>query len=200
MRLEINKIIMRKKLYYCFCCVLFISNFSFSQAYQDDDFVEKSALQKSKISDKLVFGGNIGLAFGTDTYIHISPLIGYKATNRLTTGIGLSYTYVKYSYDYEGHSYGGSVFAEFVVVKSITDIIPLNLNFGLSIYGENNLLNVKNLYKYDNVTWINNPMLGISLRLPISQRTYASFMVLYNFNESRYSPYTNPVIRISFNF
>ena len=191
---------MKKKiLLYCF--VVLISNLSFSQAYEDEDIPVKPAKEKLKISERLVFGGNLGLNFGTETYVNISPLIGYKVTDRLTTGFGISYTYISQQYyNYKGHAFGGSVFTEFAVIKNISELIPLNMNFGLSIYGEYNFLNVRYLHLMDNFDWINSPMLGLALKIPISYRSYVRVMFLYNFNDNLYSPYQNPVIMFNFNF
>ncbi len=46
---------------------------------------------------KLVFGGNLSLSFGTNTFINVSPSVGYKVTDRWIPGGGFIYQYAKFS-------------------------------------------------------------------------------------------------------
>ncbi|MDR2009056.1 MAG: hypothetical protein LBQ22_01060 [Bacteroidales bacterium] len=170
---------------------IFFSQASYSQYLENDP----------KPSQRIFYGGNFGMSFGSVNYIEVSPLVGYRITDRLSAGIGLSYTYVgSKQYDYNGHCYGGSAFASFSVIKNFANIIPLNINAGLLIYGENILLNVANYYHSSDIKWVNTPLLGGAIQIPVSHRSYLMLMVLYNFNETIYSQYSNPVIKISFNF
>ena len=41
--------------------------------------------------ERLYFGGNIGLGFGTTTYINLSPLVGCKITKQFSAGGGIVY-------------------------------------------------------------------------------------------------------------
>lgn len=179
-----------KSLFFILVCI-FINNKIYSQYLEDDPTP----------AQRIFFGGNLGLSFGTVNYVEISPLVGYRITDRLSAGVGLNYTYVSSNYyDYNGYAYGGSVFASYTIVKNLSEFIPINSNAGILLYGENSILNVEQYYKLEGVKWINTPLLGVAFQVPISQRSYAMFMVLFNFNETRYSQYSNPVIRISFNF
>lgn len=154
-----------------------------------------------KPAQRIFYGGNLGMSFGTINYVELSPIVGYRITDRLSAGLGITYIYLgSKEYDYKGHCYGGSVFASYSLIKNLGNILPFNFNGGILIYGENSLLNVKNYYNEPGINWLNTPMLGIGLQIPISTRSYALVTVLYNFNESMYSQYSNPVIRIAFQF
>ncbi|MDD4150763.1 MAG: hypothetical protein PHE33_12130 [Bacteroidales bacterium] len=155
-------------------------------------------------AQRVFWGGNIGLMFGTNTYISINPTVGYRLTNRLSAGIGGTYNWTKsVYYDYSGQSYGANIFASFTIIKRLGDAIPINDAGGLLLYGELSYLNISNYYVIqlpNQPAWVYTPLAGIAYQSPIGQRSYLVFMVLYNFSESYYSPYSNPVIKASFQF
>lgn len=80
---------------------------------------EKSAFDMSRV----VYGGNLGAFFGTITYVEVSPVIGYKVTDRFIPGIGVTYRYYRQritpSMVYQTHLYGGSLFARFFVLDNV---------------------------------------------------------------------------------
>lgn len=43
--------------------------------------------------DKLFIGGNFGLQLGEQSFVELSPSIGYRVTDRLWPGLGLNYQY-----------------------------------------------------------------------------------------------------------
>lgn len=46
---------------------------------------------------RLVYGGQFGFGFGSDSYwsVYLSPQLGYRLTDRLTVGAGVSYAYAQ---------------------------------------------------------------------------------------------------------
>lgn len=66
---------------------------------------DKSATEKSddkpaaSWKDRFVVGGNVGAQFGQQTYIEMSPIIGYRITEMFTAGVGLTYQYFKVNYN-----------------------------------------------------------------------------------------------------
>ena len=146
---------------------------------------KKPVKEKPKFSDRLVFGGDIGLSLGTYTYINVSPAIGYRLTDRLTVGLGPMYIYQndKY-YNYQSSMYGGKVLASFTVLRS-TDINP-NFQIGnLILHMENEVLNVEP-YNYhigqldENRLWIDNFLVGGGLSQAIGSKFNVSVLILWD--------------------
>lgn len=140
---------------------------------------------KESFSDRLTLGGNVGLQFGTQTLINVSPKAGYYITDDLLGGMGLTYTYYNDSYlNYSESVYGTSLFATYFA----TDFLML--------YTEYEALNG---YWSDprSKSWIGSLFVGGGIGTRMG-RTFTSFLILYNVNESVYSPYSNPVFRVNF--
>jgi hypothetical protein len=64
--------------------------FSVFTLHAQDEEGEKKGFQK----ERLFFGGNFALAFGTNTVINISPQIGYRFSNLLAAGLGINGQYI----------------------------------------------------------------------------------------------------------
>ncbi|MEI7595381.1 MAG: hypothetical protein WCK02_06505, partial [Bacteroidota bacterium] len=145
---------------------------------------------KSSFKDRLYTGGNIGLQFGTVTFVDLSPQIGYKITERLSAGIGATYQYYRYkdaTYDMSASVYGGRIFSRFMITESFFahgEYEILNLQrFDTYSYYDNSRINVESL------------LLGGGYREEIANNVYMNILLLYNFTESPFTPYSNPIIR-----
>lgn len=140
--------------------------------------------------DRIVTGGNFGLQFGSVTFIDISPMVGYKVTDRFVPGIGATYRYLNYHYyGYEQNAYGGSIFARYYVLDNLFAHAQYEV-----LNGEWNPFLPD--YRY-NMTSI---FVGGGYRQMLGDRLATSILVLFNVNESEFSPYQNPIIRIGFGF
>ncbi len=145
------------------------------------------------LSDKISFGGGIGLQFGTYTGIEISPMVAYKPIDQWMMGLKGTYQYYG-SQQYGGTSlYGGSIWTMYHILKPI------------GLYGEFEALNLETKYydpNYQHTTndrfWVPLPQLGVAYIQPTGNRSKLMIMLLWCFNESYYSPYSNPIFRISF--
>ena len=42
---------------------------------------------------RFFFGGDFWLSFGTNAYINVSPMVGYRITERFSAGVGPIYIY-----------------------------------------------------------------------------------------------------------
>lgn len=160
-------------------------------------------LKKGFSWDKVYTGGNFGLQFGTLTIVELSPLIGYNITKKWSAGIGGTFLYANgILYDAYGNTipinqsiYGGRAFTRFAIIDN------------LFIHGEYELINLKALV-WDPSTSslaeqrLNVPglYLGVGYRQMLGQRSSWNILILYNFLQTYYSPYSNPVIRMGFNF
>lgn len=172
--------------------ILFILLFYFTVCYAQ----ESTTVKKSKLKDNLVFGGNFGLSLGTNTYIDLSPTVGYKFGDRYIAGVGVVYNYYSSTYyDFRTNIYGGKVFNSFLVYDNIF------------IHGEYEVLSLESQYfdyalKHQNETRFYSAglLIGGGYRQYFSERSYASVMILFNLNDTPNSIYQNPIIRIGINF
>jgi hypothetical protein len=137
-------------------------------------------------------GGNIGLQFGTVIHLNFSPHYGFYFTERFSSGIGLSYQYYNsamYSPPLTLHIAGGNVFSRF----DILDVLYLHVENEMLTY-ETDMFSpirtVEQIYSY-------NLFGGAGYRILFghNSKDCTYIMLLYNFNETKYTPYTNPVIR-----
>lgn len=156
-------------------------------------------LKDKPFKDRLFFGGNLGLQFGSSTYIDISPLIGYQITEKLSAGVGATYIYYNikksvYYGDYETSIYGGRVFGRYSFMENLfahAETELLNMEVPEIIIGTNNYKLIR-----DNVVSV---LAGGGYAQPIGDRSALLMMLLWNFTENQYSPYENPIFRIGFN-
>lgn len=150
-------------------------------------------------SKRLVFGGNLGLQFGTVTAIDLSPQIGYKVTDRLTPGIGISYQFYsdnrRVGYEFKTHIYGGKTFVSYLLLENVLAHVEYEALSLESVYFKTNYVPTD-----PDRYWSHNLFVGGGYSHPIGAKGSIFLLVLYNLNEDINSPYTNPVVRIGFNF
>lgn len=157
---------------------------------QDSTMIRKNKLRE-RFRDKVFVGGNFGLQLGTSTFIDVSPLVGYRITPKFSAGIGATYQYFHYNdryYDLETNVFGGRVFGRYL----FTDYL-----FGHAEYEYLNLeaFDFMPRRRVDVVSILGGG--GYIQRFGRNSAIVA--MILYNFTESLYTPYNNPVIRIGVN-
>jgi hypothetical protein len=168
---------------------------------QQPESERKSGLLSEE--SRVFFGGNVGLSFGTYTYIEIAPVIGYKFTKRFWGGLGPEYIYSREkNLDLEMSIYGLRTFASFAVLDNIDEVINLNIG-SIFLYAENELLNMRPLeydgtyYYLGNRGWYDMLLAGVGIRMPIGSRSGISIIVLWGLTESTEMLYSNPEIRLS---
>jgi hypothetical protein len=161
-----------------------------ASAYAQREFDPES---NPAFKDRMYYGGNLGLQFGTFTLIDISPLAGVMLNSKLSAGLGATYQY----YDDRrfqgstGSSYGGRVFARHNILPNIF------------AYSEFESINW-NAYNYFNDrfqrTWTDAFFIGAGYFTPFGPRGGANFTFLYNLmHDNRNSYYNEPyVIRVGF--
>lgn len=140
--------------------------------------------------DKVFVGGNFWMQFGNYTFIDISPMVGYRFTEKFSAGLGPSYQYLSIKdlgYSFSTNAYGGRVFGRYFIWQNLFTHSELEL-INLEAFDiQRRRVNVTNLY------------VGGGYRQMLGERAYADIVVLWNLNESVYSPYRNPIIRAGFN-
>lgn len=158
-----------------------------------------SQLQSHSFADNLSIGGSFGLDFGQDTYIELEPLLSYHFNQSFMAGIGPIYQYesvtdllygYSYSYSYSTSIYGGRIAALYFLPDELSKIF---------IMGEFDVLNVPEPGQYTYQVergYISLPMLGIGYKEMVSEKVFFCIYGLWNFNNSPYSPYINPLINV----
>ena len=155
----------------------------------------QSNSEKRSFEDRIFVGGTLGAQFGNVTLVEISPLVGYKITEKFSSGLGATYIYYRVkgntSYPtYETHIYGGRIFSQYQIIESIlgyTEFEVLNLD-----------VQDPNTYelKRDNVySWL----VGGAYIQPIGNRSSLNIYLLWDLIEDLNSPYQNPIVRIGIN-
>lgn len=159
--------------------------------------------EKLSFSERLVFGGDIGLSFGSITYIKLAPVVGYRLTSRLTAGLGPIYIYERYKeLNWETSIYGGKLFSSFTIYKGADRENAFGLG-NILVHIENEVVNVE---RYDSPQgeriWIDNLLLGGGLYQPIGGRFGISVFILWDVTQNIYSPYysNNPIFKFGVNF
>ena len=148
----------------------------------------KPAAPKETFWDRAFTGGGFGLAFGNITNINLSPQLGYRVTDNFSVGVGATYIfYNNQFFQFTTHIYGGRVFARYRVWR------------GLFLHVENEMLNLEAFDQLNNRVWTNSVMAGAGYQQSLGGNSSLFVMGLFNFTESKYTPYTNPVIRFGFN-
>lgn len=154
---------------------------------------EEQMAPKPSFRDRVFFGGGFGLSFGSASdHVSVSPLVGYKLTPRVATGVQIQYQYNNYKYISPSQStsdYGASVFLRY------------NFYGPLFLHAEYEYLN----YVYEIVgdtrkrDHFDSFMAGGGFFQPLGRNAGFYIMGLYNFNyragsPNEFSPYAEPWI------
>lgn len=145
---------------------------------------------KVNIWDKVYFGGNFGIQVGTSTFVEVSPLVGYRITEKFSAGLGATYQYYHYRdryYDLETNVYGGRLFGRYLFTDNL---------FG---HLEYEYLNLEAFDFYRRRVDVESILAGGGYLQRFGNNSAIVAMILYNFTESAYTPYQNPIIRIGVN-
>lgn len=148
-------------------------------------------IKDQPFSERIFFGGNFGLQFGNVTFIDISPLIGYKLTDKLSAGAGITYMYYRQrisGWEYSTSIYGGRLFGRYFILDNIF------------AHAEYEILNLDAFDQVNKRVDVTNILIGGGYRQQIGGKAFASITALWNINETAYSPYNNPIIRMGIGF
>ncbi len=166
--------------------------------------------QEANNNSKWYLGGNIGLQVGQVTLIDVSPMVGYAFTTRITLGAGATYKYYRIKnymlnqftgkfQSFNSHITGGQVFIRYFVFRRVFAHTEYEyLRFRNTIYLPN--FTTQTYDKQNRIEHINSVFIGAGYRQFIGPRSAFDILLLYNVNESAYSPYENPMIRMGFVF
>jgi len=155
--------------------------------------ISKPPQQNSdSFSDRVNFGGNFGLSFGTITAIDISPLVVYRVSDKIQVGPGLTYIYYNYKqgrYNYTTTQFGGRFFGRYFILPDVfahAEIEALNIG-------------VQNADYRGRFTQVY-PLLGGGYKQAFGNNGGVFVTALYNLNyQTNKSAYNSPfILRIGF--
>lgn len=145
---------------------------------------------------KFYIGGNLGLQFGTVTLIDVSPSISYRFIPQFAIGLGGTYKYYRYNLldtKIKRSYYGGRVFSRFYLQSESLEILNQ-----LFLHGEYEILEMS--FDANNSDTPNQRVEslfgGIGYQIPLGRDAYGDIYLLYDFKQSAYSPYKNPLLRV----
>jgi len=142
------------------------------------------------IKDKLSFGGNFMVWFGSSTYLYLSPTVNYSATKRINLGLGIIYNYIANNYQnsrYEYSIYGLHTYALAFLTKNLFAKVEFNH------------LNQPNVYSYNlnDKLWVSYLFAGGGYRQAIGDHAAFYTSVMWNINKGPQTVlYPSPMIQI----
>lgn len=165
-----------------------------------EDTPQTNSFSDRPLRDRLEFGGNFGLQFGTSTIIQLQPRVGYKFTEDFVAGLGATYIYFNYLITqgsrYESSIYGGTLYSRYNLFEPFflaAEVEALNAD----------VLTINPItYEYSvDRQWIPALYLGGGGAFGDAGGAQAFVFVLYNvLYEPGRSIFGNPVIRFGFGF
>lgn len=164
-----------------------------AQSLTESDEPTKKPKKDFDIMDKLVIGGSFGAAFGDITFIDISPTVGYLVSDNVLLGIGGKYIYFKDNtpgYKFQTNIYAGSLFGQYFFLENFVAHAEYELmNRGFS--------RDPSRFELERIN-VHSVFLGGGYRGSLGGNSFVNLLVLFNLNDSEFSPYTNPQIRAGF--
>lgn len=166
--------------------LLFLSYSSFAQQVYTSSGKAVNARKQQKRdkgfdTDKLIYGGWLGLQFGDVTNVYVPITVGYKLTDKFAAGIGVGYQYTKYKIkDEKQNTVSLSAWARYKITDQIfVHIEPQMFNVTQKAYGDT--------YKFSYNTFL----VGGGYRTPITERASVSLMLLYDVLQDANNPNPN---------
>lgn len=186
--------------------LLFIGNKTFAQL---------KVKENKTLSEKIFFGGGIGMVFGTVTRIDILPEVGMWVIPQWAVGLGGRYTFKKDRFNllngeskpYSTHIWGLSAFTQILPIPDLDEAFKIGIHGGPVFHGEwEGLYLDKGLLdptigSSTGKGWVHMFLVGGGYHFPMGEKAAINLLVLWDLTNSRYTPYTtNPLIRLSVNF
>ncbi|MGB8190278.1 MAG: hypothetical protein WCF67_00095 [Chitinophagaceae bacterium] len=163
---------------------------------------EEEEPKKGFDKEKLFFGGNFGLGFGSNqTSINISPQVGYQFNRYFAAGAGINFVYASYKYDWLGYkeNYGVAglnIFGRVYPIRVILVQLQPEMNY---VWGK---------VKYDgggeakiDSKLVPSLLAGGGAAIPLGQRGVMLVMLQYDLLQRPLNPYgKDPFLTVGFNF
>jgi hypothetical protein len=152
---------------------------------QTNPYIKKNR----KTANRFYFGGSFNFTFGTYTSIGVWPLVGIKATPKLSFGIQPGYEYLKYKDyyygggDYETSNYGIRIFSRYRIIPQLYAHVEY-----ASINYEKQKQNDVGVWE-DYREWVPFLFVGGGFSQRIGGSVWAYAQVLFDVIQSEKSPY-----------
>jgi len=151
-------------------------------------FSQAPSEQASKFDiGKLEFGGNFGLSFGNNaSSVVIAPQVGYLIDPHFSAGIGVNYSYYRYSSNSNtGTSLNYMGFNVYGRVKPVQSILLQIQPEIYRVWGSSSGSSISQL--------ISTLLVGGGVTLPLGSRGGIMMMLYYDLVQNAYSPYGNRI-------
>jgi len=165
---------------------------------------KKQQQKKGFDVSKLVFGGSATVSLGQVTDLGITPMIGYRFTDRFTAGIGLGYDYLKINdftpltdpntgavnyYPVQSSIFYPSIWARYRVFRNI--FVQSEFQYDMisqRVYDYDQNYNItKYTVKANAPVWL----VGAGFRMPVTDRVSFVMVIMYDVLQNKNSPYYN---------
>ena len=169
----------------------------------------------SKFTDKLFWGGSLGLSIGDITQVDVIPVGGIWIFPQWSVGVSGRYSYYRQrryfwgetARAYQSHIWGGSAFTQILPVPDFSKILPVDVQGGIMLHAEFERLRIdrqmidpfgeNTLGK----TWVDLYLAGVGYRQKVGDKAAFNVLLLWELSGSEFSPYPqNPMIRVNFTF
>jgi len=162
------------------------------------------ASDRPPVSERLFFGGAFGLQVGTVTNIEVSPVIGLWVLPRVAIAGGPTYQYYKDPYG-KTSIYGGDVYTQLTLIQDFNNVIPIGMHLGIFAQLEyEGLFLEKALFsgspEDEGRVYSGTFLAGGGISQPLGKRAVMNLTFLWTLGNPKYSIYSSPEIRMSFNF
>ena len=178
-------------------------------------FAQSKAKEVKRFSDKIFFGGSIGLLFGSITRVDILPQVGMWVIPQWAVGVGGRYTFMKDNHNivsgdtkpFKSHIWGVSAFTQILPFPDLDKAFKIGIHGGPIFQGEweglylDKSIGVSSSSNSDGKGWVHLVLVGVGYRFPLGDKAALNLLAMWSLTDSRYSPYSsNPMLRISVNF
>jgi len=170
--------------------VFIISLFSLllvSAVFAQDTITTEQAAKPEQTpprKDKIYFGGNLNLSFGSYTVVGLEPMLAYKITPKLSAGVKIRYDYIsdkRYASTYTTSMYGGSIFTRYRLIPQLY-VHAEYAGYNYELYNE---------LGESNREWIPLLFLGAGYSQSLGGRSWLNAQILFDVLQSDHSPYKN---------
>ena len=158
-----------------------LSFFSMVLFGQDTIPDQKPAKVKKPISQKLFYGGTVGLSFGNYSRVALYPYVGLRVTRSFRVGVQPGYEYItdkRYDRKYTASNYGISLLAQYNIIPALyVHIEPAYYSYDAYYIAGENRVGVPFVF------------VGAGLHQKLGNRSVMYFQVKFDLLQNENSPY-----------